>query len=107
MPLAAPSSVKVTVLRCFKMEEVFKDPPIKAKYSGPCDEFKEGQEFLIGTEKTPRMPEGFCTFAWDSLFWAIMLLRSDGDFEFYEDRGVAVWSCPDGLRPVIFKLERV
>ena len=66
MPLAAPSSVKVTVLRCFKMEEVFKDPPIKAKYSGPCDEFKEGQEFLIGTEKTPRMPEGFCTFAWDS-----------------------------------------
>jgi uncharacterized repeat protein (TIGR04076 family) len=89
------------------MEEVFKDPPIKAKYSGPCDEFMEGQEFIIGSEKTPRMPERFCPFAWDSLFWAIMTLRSDGDFEFYEDRGVAVWSCPDGLRPVIFKLERV
>jgi uncharacterized repeat protein (TIGR04076 family) len=99
--------VKVTVLRRFNMNEVFKDPPIKIRYSGPCDAFEEGQEFILGAEKTLSMPEGFCSFAWDTLFPWIMITRSGGDIEFYEDRGVAVVSCPDGLRPVIFKLERM
>jgi len=105
--LNGPSSVKVTVIKCFNMNEVFKDPPIKAKYSGPCDEFKVGQEYIFGAEKTPHMPEKFCSFAWDTLFPWIMLLRSHGDFEFYEDKGVMIASCPDGLRPAIFKVERV
>lgn len=102
-----PSKVKIKVLRRFKMEEVFRDPPIKARYSGPCNAFEEGQEFIIGSENDPLMPEGFCPYAWDSLFWVIMTLRSNGDFEFYDDRGAAVWACPDGLRPVIFKIERI
>ncbi len=105
--MSPPSGVKVKVLKCFNMNEVFKDPPIKIRYNGPCDSFKDGQEFILGAEKTPSMPEGFCSFAWDTLFPWIMITRSGGDLEFYEDRGVAVISCPDGLRPVIFKLERV
>jgi len=39
----------------------------------------------------------------------IMTLRFGGNPwfpEYYEDHGVAVACCPDGLRPVIFKLER-
>ena len=105
--MAPPSGVKVTVLRCFNMDEVFKEPPVRIRYSGPCDSFKEGQEFILGAEKTPSMPEGFCSFAWDTLFPWIMITRSGGDLEFYEDCGVAVISCADGLRPVIFKLERI
>jgi uncharacterized repeat protein (TIGR04076 family) len=58
--LITPSRVKVTVLRCFNMNEVFKDPPIKIRYNGPCDAFKEGQEFILGAEKIPSMPDGFC-----------------------------------------------
>jgi uncharacterized repeat protein (TIGR04076 family) len=103
-----PSSVKITVLRCFRPEEVFKVPPVKAKYSGACDAFKEGQEFIIAKERYIVKPEGFCTSAWDSIFWGVMALRSNADFlEWYEEPGVAIWSCPDGLRPVIFRLERV
>jgi len=110
-----PSRVKITVLRRFSTEEVFKDPPVKAKYKGPCLAFKVGQEFTIDTSpepffnlRVPVKPEGFCPIAWDSIFWGVMALRSNSDFlEWYEDPGVAIWSCPDGLRPAIFKLERI
>ena len=77
---------------------------IKAKYSGPCPYFEDGQVFNVVDEE---MPKGFCSYAWDAIFWGIVALRSGGDFlEWYEEPGVAVWCCPDGLRPVIFKLER-
>jgi uncharacterized repeat protein (TIGR04076 family) len=104
-----PSRVKITVLRRFSTEEVFKESPVKAKYSGPCPVFKDGQEFVIDKESPlPSMPEGFCPYAWDSIFWGVIALRSNGDFlEWYEDPGVGIWSCPDGLRPAIFKLERI
>ena len=97
------SKVKVTVLKRFNPEEVFKDPPVKAKYSGPCPIFKEGQVFHVDDS----MPTGFCPYAWDAIFWAIVTLRSNGNFsEWYQEPGVAVACCTDGLRPVIFKLER-
>jgi hypothetical protein len=53
------SSVKITILRCFKPEEVFKNPPVKSKYSLSCEVFKDGQEFIIPKDKYPKMPEGF------------------------------------------------
>jgi uncharacterized repeat protein (TIGR04076 family) len=97
------SKVKITVLKRFHPEEVFKDPPVKAKYGGPCALFKEGQTFHVGDT----MPSGFCPYAWDAIFYAIITLRSNGNFsEWYEEPGTAVVCCTDGLRPVIFKLER-
>ncbi len=104
----AASDVKITVIRCFSTEEVFPNPPVTAKYSGPCPRFKEGQEFLIKGDTPFIIPEGFCSFAWDAIFWCVMNLRSHGDFlEWYEEPGVGIWACPDGLRPVIFKVERL
>ena len=97
------SLTKITVLKCFDTEEVFKKPPIKAKYSGPCPMFKEGQTFCVDDV----MPDGFCPYAWVSIFPLIMTLRFGGNcFEWYEEPGAGVGCCPDGLRPVIFKLER-
>ena len=94
---------KITVLRLFDTKEVFEDPPVKAKYSGPCPVFKEGQVFYVDDS----MPSGFCPYAWDAIFPLIMTLRFGGNcFEWYEEPGVGVTCCPDGLRPVIFKLER-
>ena len=100
--------MKITVLRRFKPEEVFKVSPVKSKFRMPCGVFKDGQEFIIPKEKYVDKPEGFCSDAWDSIFWGVMALRSNADFlEWYDEPGVAVWSCPDGLRPTIFKLERI
>lgn len=98
------SNVKVTVIRRFNPEEVFKVPPVKAKYSGPCPVFEEGQEFIVDDT----MPNGFCPYAWAVLRDGIMTLGANGNFsDWYEEPGVAVSCCPDGLRPVIFKIERV
>jgi uncharacterized repeat protein (TIGR04076 family) len=95
--------VKITVLKRFDTKEVFKDSPVKAKYSGPCPVFKEGQVFHTDVNK----PSGFCPYAWDAIFAMINTLRFGGNCsEWYEEPGVAVVCCPDGLRPVIFKLER-
>ena len=98
--------VKITVLKCFDMGEVFKDRPIKVKYSGPCPIFKEGQVLYI--DKLA-MPNEFrdCPVAWHVIFLAAMTLTFGGNFDWwYEEDGKAVICCPDGLRPVVFKLER-
>ncbi|NIV44299.1 TIGR04076 family protein [Candidatus Bathyarchaeota archaeon] len=77
---------------------------MKAKYSGPCPVFEEGQEYSVDDI----MPTGFCPYAWAVLRNAIITLRANGNFsDWYEEPGVAVLCCPDGLRPVIFKIERV
>ncbi len=53
------------------------------------------------------VPSGFCPFAWDVIFLVVITLRSNGNFfEWYDEPGVAVACCPDGLRPVVFKIER-
>ncbi len=96
------SPIRITVLKRFDTEEVFKDPPVKAKYSGPCPVFKEGQVFHVDDS----MPSNFCPYAWDTMFPYIITLRSNGNFnEWYEEPGVAVACCGDGLRPVVFKIE--
>ncbi len=97
------SPIRITVLKRFGVEEVFKDPPVKAKYNGPCPVFEEGQVFHVDDS----MPSDFCPYAWDTMFPYIVTLRSNGNFnEWYEEPGVAVACCPDGLRPVVFKIER-
>jgi len=99
-----PSDLKISVLKRFDPGEVFKDPPVKAKYSGPCTVFNDGQVFHIAEE---RMPEGFCPYAWDAIFPVVVTLKYNGNFsEWYDEPGVAVVCCNDGLRPVVFKIER-
>lgn len=101
------SDVEVTVLRCFHTDEVLPDPPVTAKYSGPCPLFEVGQKYLVKGDAPPVIPEGFCSLAWDAIIWGIVVLRSHGDFaDWYEEPGVGIWACPDGLRPVIFDIRR-
>ena len=102
------SDVKITVLRCFSPEEVFKKPPVKARYSGPCDIFEVDQVFHISATENPIMPDNFCSYAWDAIFRWFVAIRSKADFlQWYEEPGVVLVCCPDGLRPVVFKIERV
>lgn len=101
------SYLEITVLKRFDTKEVFEDLPIKIKYSGQCPVFKEGQVFQV--DEYCCRPKEFCTWAWEAMYPMIMTLRFGGNPwypEYYKDPGVAVACCPDGLRPVIFKLER-
>jgi len=97
--------VKITVLKRFSPSEVFSKSPVTQV--GPmeaCRLFKDGQEFIV---EDVQMPKGFCTSAWASIYGNVRLLAFGGDLPWFKEKGVAVNCCIDGLRPVIFKLERI
>lgn len=64
---------------------------------------------MTGYEK----PDGFCDEAWKSISHYVFVLAHGAPDEkwFYgkwvQKPGTAICSCNDGLRPVIFKLERM
>jgi uncharacterized repeat protein (TIGR04076 family) len=96
--------VKITVVRRFSPDEVFTELPITPTGEmGACDLFRDGQEFVVEDE----MPKGFCASAWASIYPNLRLLALGGNVPGYEEQGVAFSPCLDGLRPVIFKLERI
>ena len=96
--------IKITVLKRFSPSEVFKKSPVTPVASfGACELFKDGQEFIV---ENLRMPEGFCTSAWVSIYSNVRLLGFGGNLPWFKEKGVAVNCCIDGLRPVIFKIER-
>lgn len=87
------------------------DKELAAEYGVPgldaCPMMKEGQVFWADYAK----PEGFCDEAWKAIYqYVFALAHSNGQDLFYfgdwvRKPGVAICSCNDGLRPVIFKIE--
>jgi uncharacterized repeat protein (TIGR04076 family) len=98
-------NLKITVLRRFAPEEVFDKKPIGYEKLEACDVYTDGQEFIVGDDGL--MPEGFCVWAWDDIYKDILTLRYNGDFEWFSEKGASVNCCTDGLRPVIFRIERL
>jgi uncharacterized repeat protein (TIGR04076 family) len=104
--MAERSKVKITVLKKFKPTEVFGDDLLaETNIKEACAVFNVGQEFIIGEDA--KVPEGFCLWAWNDLYTALTHLRFGGDFPWMKEKGSIIACCSDGLRPVIFKLERI
>lgn len=97
--------VKITVLKTTFDEELAKE--YGAEGLDKCPMMKKGQVFYADYAK----PEGFCDEAWKAIYqYVFSLAHSSGKELFYygdwiRKPGVAICSCNDGLRPVIFKLE--
>ncbi len=72
---------------------------------GPCPVFTEGQEFLL--DDPWQMPAGFCSTAWGDIFKNVQTICLGGNFPSSQKPGVNVSCCVDGIRPVIFMIERV
>ena len=99
------NKVKITVLKTTL------DKELAEKYGAvgltACPMFKEGQTFYADYAK----PEKFCDEAWKAIYqYVFALAHGAGKNVFYygdwiKKPGVAICSCNDGLRPVIFKLE--
>ena len=97
--------VKITVLKTTRDEELI------AQYGAEgltaCPFHREGQVFYADYAK----PEGLCDEAWKAIYqYVFALAHGAGEGLFYfgdwiREKGVAICSCNDGLRPVIFKLE--
>lgn len=97
--------VKITVLKRFNPSDVFRKSPVTPVGPLPaCELFKDGQEFIV---ENLRMPEDFCNSAWVSIYSNVRLLSFGGNLPWYKEKGVAINCCIDGLRPVVFKIERV
>jgi len=87
---------KITVLRRDFNEDLYRQYPYGNAI--PCGRLAEGQEFITTCRWDP--PEGLCAWAWRDLLPVIQ--------SFHEGRdNPAIQCCTDGLRPVIFKLEKI
>ena len=101
-----PSKVKITVLKRFKPSEVFDKMPVTpCEHLDACEFLTDGQTFFV--DKDLSKPEGFCTSAWVTIYPTIRVLGFGGNLPWWKEKGISISCCSDGLRPVIFKLERV
>lgn len=99
------NKVRITVLKTTLDEELARTYGVEGFTS--CPMLKEGQVFYTDYVK----PDGLCDEAWKGIFqYVFALAHHTGDTLFYggvwvKTPGVAICSCNDGLRPVIFKIE--
>jgi len=98
--------MRITVLKKLDRNELFDgEPPIESMEEPICPVFTEGQVFEVGEDG--KMPEGFCTWAWNNIYLQSIHIMLGGDLPWLKERGKAVACCTDGLRPVLFLLESV
>ncbi len=96
--------VRITVLKTTLDQELAAEYGIAGLTA--CPMLREGQEFYADYAK----PAGLCDEAWKAIYQYVFALAHGASGLFYfgdwiRQPGVAVVSCNDGLRPVIFKLE--
>lgn len=99
------NKVKITVLKTMFNQDLAKEYGVDNL--GVCPMLKVGQTFYADYSK----PNDFCDEAWKSIYqYVFALAHGVNDIFYYGDwikqKDVAICSCNDGLRPVIFKLEK-
>ena len=97
---------KITVLRKTHHQDLAKQYTLHEKQL--CNVLAEGQEFTV--TNPANMPEGFCAWAWLDIQRWVQALMLGGDFNrhtgWMKEGNTWITCFTDGVRPVIFKLER-
>ena len=105
--MKAWNKVKITVVKKFVAEDLIKEfveDEEKNRFLGSCDRFKLEQNFIL---EKPNKPDEFCSWAWADIHRDLIAMMGGADFPWINREGVAVACCTDGLRPVVFKIERI
>lgn len=100
--------VKISVQKKISPEHVFDGlVPVQPGTNTPYNicSIDVNSEWVVG--KDGEMPDGFCPWAWRDLYKDLAVLRFGGDFGFWVESPYMYTACSDGIRPVIFKLERL
>jgi len=105
------ADARVTVVKRAWHEEIteaYLDKTFSPAGLAPCQEFEDGQVFLVKGTPGPQKPEGFpCGWAWADLQRALTTILLGGDAPWINRPGSIVACCSDGLRPVSFLIERI
>jgi uncharacterized repeat protein (TIGR04076 family) len=99
--------IKITVMRVLTFEDVFGDDvPEYFPSSTPsqCGQHRPGEVFIRAGTKCP---EGLCNWAYSDIQKEIIRLYHGGDNPWINEPGVGYAACTDGMRPVLFRIERV
>ena len=94
--------VRITVLNKLKNPEAFRE--FGKDLEEECPLFKIGDEFI---SENVQKPEGFCSWAWADIQRDVAVLALGGNAPWIKKKGTMISCCTDGLRPVVFKLERI
>lgn len=100
---------KITVLRREYYQDLA-DEYLADPQTGKCPVFEDGQEILVDSENYFNlMKEPFCSEAWDCLGKYVYTALQGGAIMkgWTNDEKMLIACCNDGVRPVIFKLERI
>jgi uncharacterized repeat protein (TIGR04076 family) len=95
--------VKITVIKKFETGKIFEEYAVE-EAQPTCNAVKEGDVFI---SREMGIPEGFCNWAWCDIQRDVVHLALGGDFPWIKKEGVMISCCTDGLRPVLFRLERI
>ena len=100
-------TVRITVLKTLFHEDLADEYRRPDVHYGPCPFFTAGQEFTVNY--LAERPEGFaCDWAWDDIHKILFALMVGGSFgTWMNDPKVFITCCTDGVKPVIFKVERL
>jgi uncharacterized repeat protein (TIGR04076 family) len=104
MEVAQVKKCRITVLKTHFDKDLANEYGVKG--IGKCPLLAAGQVYYADWAK----PEGFCDEAWKAIYQYVFALSHGSEVFYYggwiEKPGVAICSCNDGIRPVIFKIER-
>ncbi|MFX1284205.1 MAG: TIGR04076 family protein [Promethearchaeota archaeon] len=100
------TTIKITVIKKFSPEEIFGQEIIRHSTGKaiPICSMEEGKEYFVESEY--EMPDDFCPRFWYDTHDIITMFICGGDFE-YPKPNVTYVPCRDGVRPVIFKIEKI
>jgi len=98
---------KITVLKTLFHEDLAQEYRRPDVHAGPCPFFNVGDEFVV--DYLVQRPDGFaCDWAWDDLHKILMVLMLKGDYATrMKNPDNFVACCTDGIKPVVFKVERL
>ena len=95
--------VKITVMK----RELYTDLVegyASDKTTAQCPRYKDGQEFILDRFN---MPEDFCSWAWADIHRDVVSVFMGASFPWIKEKSMIISCCTDGLRPVVFKIERI
>ena len=98
---------KITVLKRMFNEELAVEYRRSDVHFGPCPYYSEGDEFVV--DQIGMRPEGFfCDWAWNDIQKLLFAMQLGGDYSpWMKDEKTFIACCTDGVKPVVFKLERL